>query len=144
MPRHRCRNLAENIIRVESIYHDKRCAEGKTGQDPIFNLFISSILSAVLYGWERTAIAYDMRLWKDSGLKYCCMSIYGARWVGSRVKDVIVEYQKQKFCWARHIAKFTNNRETHVVFEWYLRDLKWPFRWPLQWWKDEIKQFGPV
>ena len=32
-PRHGCGNFAENKIRVEGIYHDKRWAQGKVGQD---------------------------------------------------------------------------------------------------------------
>ena len=32
------RNLAGNKIRVEGIYHDKRCVQGKTEQDPISSI----------------------------------------------------------------------------------------------------------
>ena len=32
--RHGCRYLAENKIRIEDIFHDKGCAQGKAGQDP--------------------------------------------------------------------------------------------------------------
>ena len=35
MLRHGCRNLVENKIKVEGIYHDKRFAQSKAGQEPM-------------------------------------------------------------------------------------------------------------
>ena len=34
VPRRGCRNLEENEIKVEGIYYDRRCAQGKAGQSP--------------------------------------------------------------------------------------------------------------
>ena len=34
VPRHRCGKLAANKIRIEEIYHDKRCAQCKDEQNP--------------------------------------------------------------------------------------------------------------
>ena len=36
------------------------------------------------------------------------------------MKDVIIEYWKQKFCWAGHVARFTDNRSNWPVVMWYL------------------------
>ena len=44
----------------------------------------------------------------------------------NRMKDMIAEYQKQKFLWAGHIAMFTDSRWIHTVLECYPRDQKWP------------------
>ena len=32
--RYGCRNLVKNKMKMESVYHNKRCAQGKVGQDP--------------------------------------------------------------------------------------------------------------
>ena len=63
----------------------------------------------------------------------------------SRVKDMITEYQKQKFHWAGHVTMFTDNRWSHAVVERYLRDQKWSLGRAPQQWKDEIvKQLEPI
>ena len=38
MPRDRCANLAENAIRAEVIYHNKRCAQGKAEKRPTISI----------------------------------------------------------------------------------------------------------
>ena len=39
----------------------------------------------------------------------------------SGVKDMIIDPQKVKFSGARHVARFTDNRETSTVVEYYPR-----------------------
>ena len=39
-------------------------------------------------------------------------------WKSNGVKDVIVEYRKQEFCWARYFARFTDYKWTCTDVEW--------------------------
>ena len=43
---------------------------------------------------------------------------------------------KQKFHWAGHVTRFTDNRSNRVV-DWYPRDWKWLLGKPSQWLKDK-------
>ena len=79
---------------------------------------------------------------KDPCWEYCCISTSKVRSFRSRVKDVTVEYQNQKFHWTRHVVRFAD-KWTHAVVEWYSRDGKWPLGRPPWWWEYEIvKWFG--
>ena len=49
----------------------------------------------------------------------------------SRMKDVIMEYQKQKFCRVRHTTRF-------LIIKWYMKDWKWTLRRFPQEKEDEI------
>ena len=63
----------------------------------------------------------------------------------SRMKDVIPEYRMLKFCQARRIAYYLDNKWTRAVVEFYSKDRKLLIKRPPRWWRDEIvKWVGPT
>ena len=69
-------------------------------------------------------------------------------WERNEVKDVIVEYQKQKFHWAEHITKFTDNRCSCQVVAEILKmatQKKSTMMERLNWWfEPNIKKNGEI
>ena len=106
------------------------------------NLFSSTILLAMLHTsktWTMTRknkTSYSAVL-----LEYVWSEVI---WKLSGVKNMIVDYCKQKFRWTRHVTRFTDNSWICAVVKWDQRDCK-PLRRSLGWWEDEIvKQFWPT
>ena len=67
---------------MEGIYHDKRCAQGKAGQNCMYqslqqHYFACNVICKWNVGYHkkgRTETDYNRGLWKDPCRKYHCMS----------------------------------------------------------------------
>ena len=96
------------------------------------NLFNNSVLMAILYTskiWYTTKkkqqwLVMTWRAMERSMLEILLHEHIRSKVIGewSRVKDMIMDYWKQKFHWAGHFTRFTDNKWTCAVAKWYLRD----------------------
>ena len=113
-------------------------------------LFNSSVLPAMLYGsetWATTKREEQRLVTAQRAMERSMLGISLREHIRSEairertgVRDVIRDSLKSEFRWAGHVARFTDNRWTRAVVEWYPRERKRPLgrpprRWNHDFWK---------
>uniref|UniRef100_A0A8C9S512 ribonuclease H n=1 Tax=Scleropages formosus TaxID=113540 RepID=A0A8C9S512_SCLFO len=131
----------------------KDVLKGKLDKTTRANLFNGTVLPAMLYGsetWATTKREEQRLVSAQRAMERSMLGISLREHIRSEtireksgVRDVINEYEKQKLRWAGHVARFTDNRWTRAIVEWYPRERKRPLGRPPKRWIDDIrKTFG--
>ena len=118
--RYGCGNLLENNIRVEDIYHNKKCAQGKAGQElmclSLWYCFVYNIIRKQKMGEKKKEVmtedygkipAENIMTWAD---------LKGAGWSKGHDCRVLKNLSSSK----------PDKRWTHTDVKRYLWDWKWP------------------
>ena len=134
-----CQNIdVENKIRVEGIYHDKRCAQGKAGQDTVCQ-------SLLLYHFVSNIISKQNVDYHEEGRTESYLNIHAENIVWAHLKWGNLGEEWNEGCDHRvpkevllgwTLCKFY--RWLINLFSWYPRNRIWPLRRHPQWWDDKI------